>query len=330
MTKENRDFFNLAMRRFREVTGIAARTEAIDDGAIVFLSAGPEELMFRVLLKKSITQAGINLLITELRGRRENTLLITNFLNPGLRDEIEKRRINFIDAAGNAVIKVPPLFISIKGNKIPRIQKEKSGDRLFYRAGLKVIFALLCNEGAERKTMRELAAISGVTHGAAHLTIKELESRGFIVIENKKKKLVNKKDLLKMWSVHYNDVLKHKLIIGRYRGAAVDAGKHTVPEDGIFYGGETAAAAITGYLQPFIHTVYLSGEAGNFIFKNRLKKDAAGNYFLLKKFWNFETRNQANIAPPVLIYADLIGSGDPRNGETAEIIYENEIVQYFK
>lgn len=33
---------------------------------------------------------------------------------------------------------------------------------------------------------------------------------------------------------------------------------------------------------------------------------------------------------PILVYADLIATGDPRNIEAAKIIYEAEVVQYIR
>ena len=69
---------------------------------------------------------------------------------------------------------------------------------------------------------------------------------------------------------------------------------------------------------------------GEFILKNRLKKDPKGNLILMKKFWNFEDTDYPGMTHPILIYADLLATGDPRNIETAKIIYEKDIVRYIK
>lgn len=50
----------------------------------------------------------------------------------------------------------------------------------------------------------------------------------------------------------------------------------------------------------------------------------------MKKFWNFENPEYPGITHPILVYADLIAAGDPRNIEAAKIIYEKEIVRYIK
>ena len=57
--------------------------------------------------------------------------------------------------------------------------------------------------------------------------------------------------------------------------------------------------------------------------KNRLRKVEQGNVEILTPFWNFdhEFANQG-IAPPLLVYADLMATGDLRNIEAAGMIYE--------
>jgi len=52
-----------------------------------------------------------------------------------------------------------------------------------------------------------------------------------------------------------------------------------------------------------------------------------GEVEIFKTFWGFEYHQPPyNTVPPLLIYADLIATGNARNLETARIIYEKEIV----
>jgi len=47
---------------------------------------------------------------------------------------------------------------------------------------------------------------------------------------------------------------------------------------------------------------------------------------LLKAFWNFPPETQhPDVVPPLLAYADLMASFDPRNHETAQILHERLI-----
>ena len=55
--------------------------------------------------------------------------------------------------------------------------------------------------------------------------------------------------------------------------------------------------------------------------KVRAIKDEHGNLEVLQKFWAFELP-KADTQPPLLVYADLIATGDAMNIETAQIIRE--------
>ena len=96
--------------------------------------------------------------------------------------------------------------------------------------------------------------------------------------------------------------------------------------DGLaFWGGETGATLLNGYLQPGIFTIYTNRNWQTF--KNiELIPDENGNVEILEIFWNLQTFKGI---PPLLIYADLMRSGSDRNLEIANIILNNEL-QYIK
>ena len=58
----------------------------------------------------------------------------------------------------------------------------------------------------------------------------------------------------------------------------------------------------------------------------KLLPDNDGNIEVLKLFWKVENNYRVKpIVPPLLIYADLMGSRIGRNIETAKMILENEL-----
>ena len=61
---------------------------------------------------------------------------------------------------------------------------------------------------------------------------------------------------------------------------------------------------------------------------NRLRKDPNGNIKIYKAFQENKKNDQLklnDIVDPIIIYADLLATGDPRNLETARIIYDQYI-----
>ena len=86
-----------------------------------------------------------------------------------------------------------------------------------------------------------------------------------------------------------------------------------------------AADHLTRYLKPEFSTVYTDEEPGKLLLMNGLKKVPdweSGNVEVLQKFWQFENSEKPGLVPALLVYADLIASGNSRNLETAKIIYK--------
>jgi hypothetical protein len=104
-----------------------------------------------------------------------------------------------------------------------------------------------------------------------------------------------------------------------------------IKDFGAYWGGEVAAVFLTKYLRPEIFTIYTKEPIGKLVLKNRLKKDPEGNVEILNLFWNFKF-NAVNddLVHPVLIYADLMATGDHRNIETAGVIYDTEITRFIR
>ncbi len=61
--------------------------------------------------------------------------------------------------------------------------------------------------------------------------------------------------------------------------------------------------------------------------------DDPGTVLLFKPFWpeqpdNLHAPAKQGLVHPILAYADLVATGDPRNLEVARMIYDEHIAQY--
>jgi hypothetical protein len=259
-------------------------------------------------------------------------LLVTKYINTQLADELKQNGTEFIDTAGNAFINQPPLYIFVKGNK-PDIVKTPPPKRTFKPAGLKVIYAFLCNPGLENKTYREIAAETGVALGTVGWIMKELRELRFLLDMGKRgQRLIQKQNLLQRWVIAYPEQLRPKLILGRFRGEHEWWRQKTLDHLKAQWGGEVAAAKLTQYLQPQILTIYtMPQELNQFLTENRLRKDQTGDVEILKKFWKPpEIWQHEDLVHPILIYADLLATGNERNIETAKMIYDQHVIQLIR
>jgi hypothetical protein len=331
MERQNRDTIDKAITRFEAETGLKMRINEYNMHQDAIIKIEGYDLLLNVEVRLFLNQTRLGIVLNKLKNNRGIPLIITEYINPELRKTIEANNINFIDTVGNTYINVPPLFINIKGNKLPEIKKTKTTEKQFYPAALKTIFTLLCNPGIEKKTVREIAAKAGITHGTVHLTLKDLKRQGYIQIHEGIYKIIHKEKLVERWVELYPEILKPKITLGTYELKEGLYGELDLEKYGALWGGEEAAARFTKYLRPFNYTIYIVGDRqGEFILRNRLRKNPQGNLLLIKKFWKFEDNHYLNTTHPILVYADLLATGDPRNIEAAQIIYEKEIVKYLQ
>ncbi len=299
--------------------------------AIISLHVKGKVIRYVVETKKFLTQAKVLMVIDQLKQFRQKGMIVTDYVNPHLADRLREMNIPFIDIAGNAYINEPPVYIFIKGNRQPlEVFEKRQKTRPFQPTGLKILFAFLCQPELVNAPYREIAKRAKVALGTVGWVIRDLRMAGFLVEMGKQgKKLFNKRKLLERWVEAYPENLKPKLIVGRYQADQDEWWKFTHIQDfNAYWGGEVAAAKITQYLKPQIATIYIRNDTTKLLLQNKLAKKPDGNVEILKAFWEIEYNwHHKELVPPLLIYADLIATGDTRNIETAKRIYEQELTR---
>jgi hypothetical protein len=239
---------------------------------------------------------------------------------------------------GNAYIKLPNLLIWIKGQKPAAKAIVAPVGRSFQPTGLQVIFTLLCNPQAINLPYRDLAKMAGVAHGTVGWVIPDLQQLGFLRdLKGKRgtRRLFEHERLLNQWADAYARVLRPRNLIGRYYVAGFEGwklwpiGKHEV-----LWGGEPAAAMLTEYLRPGEMTLYAEKMPSLLAARQKFKKEAEPGHRaaveVRSRFWHFPNDPEYNnLVPPLLVYADLLATGDARCIETAKIIYDAYIVRLF-
>jgi hypothetical protein len=273
-------------------------------------------------------------MLTKLKQIPEQKLLVADYVNPILAERLKAQDIWFLDTAGNAYIEQRPLFIYIKGNKPVEKPAIRILSRAFQPTGLRIIYAFLCNLELVNAPYREIAQTAKVALGTVGWVMTDLTQLGHIVdMGNRGRRLKGRRKLLERWITAYPEKLRPKLETGRYKAPNPDWWQ-TAPLHNLqaYWGGEVAADKITHYLKPEIITIYAMEKwAGKLKITNKLRKDPNGDVEILKTFWDVENEiNRTDIVNPILIYADLMATGDPRNIETAQIIYEQELAEYFR
>ena len=135
--------------------------------------------------------------------------------------------------------------------------------------------------------------------------------------------------LLDEWVTNFPIKLRPKLNPRRFQEPDPGWWQQARLEAGARWGGEVAATRLTGHLKPATCTIYLQPEKARealaaLVKQHRLRADPRGNVEVLDTFWNLPPgENQPDLVPPLLVYADLMATLDPRNLEVAKRIREH-------
>lgn len=269
------------------------------------------------------------------RGHGCPVLLITDYVGPAHADLLRQAGVAFLDTAGNASLELPGLNLLIQGKPRPAPVGRPVAGRMFHRTGLKLVFAFLADphldatsgEALFRQPFRSVRDQTGVALGSIAAVMAELKERGYLVEGQDGWRLVNRKQLFAKWATAYGDRLRQRLVRQRYRAPRPRWWQETEGRtQGVFWGGEVAAAKLTGFLKPEAACVYAIAEAQGFILTHDLRPDPHGDVEILDAFWcPYPEAVRGDCVHPLLVYADLLASDIDRNLDTAQRVYDQHL-----
>ncbi len=289
--------------------------------------------LFLAEVKKRLNNAIIGEAAFRFRSAEEKLVLVTEYVSQPQAEKLRSLDISFFDAAGNAYFNEAGLYVFVSGQRKRREDDREKLPRLFRPPGMKLLFAFLTNPGLENESYRSISVATGVPTATVGVFMKDLENTGYLARRAKNRRsLTRREELFKRFVENYGESFRPTLEPVRFRSKKyegrwwenVDLKKFKA-----FWGGETGAAKLTEHLKPQIATVYADSLLPRFQAEYALVRDNKGDVEILKKFWTGgETKNA--VAPPLVVYADLIATADERNLETAEIIYERYLADTAK
>ncbi len=286
-------------------------------------TAGP----FALEIKRTLNKATLGQLYQLTRTATMPTIVVTDYVNRNMAEALREANVLFIDTAGNALINAGNVFVHIVGQKRAKPDgASKPPTQALRAAGLKLILALLDDDALLNRPYRQIAEATGVALGTITNVFNDLEELRYLQTIGDRRRLLNRDDLLHQWAAAYIEKARDKQLIGRFNTedwrAWTDA---DLDHLGAYWGGEVAAQKMTGYLKPETATLYLTQPAGRLQAEFQLRRDPNGPIELLRAFWPPVMHLNAQCAPPIVVYADLLTIGDDRALETARLLYEKYI-----
>jgi hypothetical protein len=260
-------------------------------------------------------------------------LLVTDYISKELAAYCRIVGLQFIDTHGNAYLRAPGLFVFTTGEKSEhRRQTAKAPKGLTNQAALRVIFTLLSKPELVSATFKEISVLSDVALGTAYNVLEDLERRGYLIAGSKhSRKLLEPHRLVDEWVANFPTTLRTKLNSRRFGSPDPYWWRHTdIAGFQAAWGSEVAAAKMFKHLKPSSQTLYVDPKEMSSVITKlakqiRLRPDPDGCIEILEKFWSPAIESEPGIAPPLLVYSDLLALLDPRAKETAYMIKEKFI-----
>ena len=272
------------------------------------------------------------------RGKQIRRMLLADYIAPALAHRLEEEDVDYVDAAGNLLIRKPGRLHLFKSGAKPRRFREQTPARLPTRSGLQVLFVLLQEPAAARLSYREVAAQSGVALGSVAGIMAELKRTGHLVRRRDSWQLVGRRALLDLWVSGYSDRLRPKLVLGRFQppesdltetlDRAADAAAARQLEYAVT--GGVAADALTHHYRGEQLALFVSASPRDFLQALRWLPSERGPVTLLRFFGPSVTGRQTGprgmaLAQPLLVYAELLHDGTERAREAARVLYDQHL-----
>jgi hypothetical protein len=263
-------------------------------------------------------------------------VLVAPYLTAELAQHCRDRLdLQFIDTAGNAYLRAPGLYVFVRGERPhgPTAATATGARGAGTPTTLRAAFVLLCKPELLNAPYREIAEAAGIGLGTVGWAFLDLERRGYLAAapQRRNRRLLEPTRLLDEWVTTFPIRLRPKLNPRRFRAPDPGWWDQARLPDGARWGGEVAAARLTDHFKPAAATIYLepakAREAlATLVQEHRLRADPHGNVEILDAFWTLpEQDTPGDLVPPLLVYADLMATLDPRNLEVARRIREQYI-----
>lgn len=291
------------------------------------LKIGSETILIEV--KRSVEPQSLKSLSERYQPNEQSVLVVAEYISPKAKEMLVEKGFNYLDKVGNIFLKLQNLRIKDEGHRNSPIS-ESYRNRAFTKAGISVVFQLLMDPQAVNDTQRSLSHKAGVSLGTIPKVVEQLKNEAYIMsVDQTDKVLVNYEDLLKRWISAAREKLFDANEESRYQPLGrtnVQLFRNEEFNGDAYWGGEPGAALLTSYLKPEKFVLYTSLSDRELLKKYKLQKTPTGELHVRQPFWSYAP-NTTNHVHPILIYAELVSSGDSRNLETAELIFDEHIKQ---
>jgi hypothetical protein len=309
--------------------------------AWIELTVGGRKRVFAIELRRSdpISRIAIDHWIGRVKGSERDWILFANHVGPELGRYLREHRINFADTNGNCHLSVDEGHVAyIEGRRRSKPVWESHGTG---RAGTKILFALLASPELVARPVREIASSSGASKTAASSVLNRLEREGIIGVTGRDRILLRPDELLQRWLNGYVDRLRPRLVFGRYETRIEDpdeldrflGAQLSTRGEGRFvdgskairwaWGGAAAEHRLLHYYRGTTTVIHFDAPPSTAAKRLGLAPAREGAITFLGVPGPLAFQGtQPDVAHPLLVYSELLATGEERARDAASRIRE--------
>lgn len=249
-------------------------------------------------------------------------------ITPRNADRMRDLGINYLDANGNAFLAFGEILIDVRGrtgDPVASYHRERVMlSNLFSPKRAQVIFALISWPHLINAKLREIAEAARVSVGFAQKTLAALEAANYVrsLDEGREgRRLAEIPALIDGWAASFPGGLGSPTGTRSFRGE-FDPSVLAAKGPTVYVSGEGVAPWIRHNATWTLYSEDVPREAA--VAGRWAARSSEPNIFLRNVFWNrpgdgSETEDsRVQAAPPLLVYTDLLASGDSRQREAAD------------
>lgn len=325
------------VRRLRLVPGVP-HTDSGYDGTLEITTAGGEYKLSLIRKRSYVDRSLVNALIGRIQRERKTNkpqhgrtnclaLLFAPYLPAPTAKSLIDAGISFADEVGNIHLALGDEYNwTIIGERKP--PKAPESERIT-PAAVPLLFQLATTPDSAKWTVRDLAAAAGISKSkVAQLRAQFVHDR-LLIPRGGEEKFQITPALKESLVTGYSQVLRPRIFLGRYRHAGKTTEefltrlRHAATDHKIAYaltGGPAADALLHLYRTPDVPLFVPANDAAT-LRNFRLMPDRQGPVTLLRAFGPlvyWRELEGTTVAPPWLIYAELLTGADDRDREVAE------------
>jgi hypothetical protein len=274
-------------------------------------------------------------LLSRRRHERRDILVLSQYAPPAIAEELVAHGVQFLDAVGNQYLSIrDQYFVRSSGNRPDRATSPHH--KSMRPTGYLVYFALLANPELRSAPIRTIASAAGVSKSAVSNAIARLEAQKLFVRKRAHGNWVDTRALLERWLVGYTEVVRPRLLVSGYRAQDPDPPtlekriEAQMPADTAWaFGGGAAAYRLTRHYRGELTVVHVDDLPADLVRRLRIVRvdsDQTPDLVLLRAPGPLLLQGVVpHTAHPLLVYTELLYTGDERAREAAAEIRQTQL-----